>query len=100
VRPGSGPRQVTMEDGKGSFKPAATAATLNAGVVRAASVTPFTTDASGYFLRFAPYQKGVSYRFSYKDAQGQTQTGLAEAPDSCTGITKQKTVTHAGANEF
>ena len=45
-----------------------------------ASVTPFTTDASGYFLRFAPFQKGVTYRFTYKDAQGQSQTGLAQAP--------------------
>ena len=100
VRPGSGPRQVTMESGKGAFRPAATAATLAAGVVRAASVTPFTTDASGYFLRFAPYRKGVSYRFTYKDAQGQSQTGLASTPDTCTGITKQKPVKHAGSSEF
>ena len=101
VRPGSGPREVTMDSGtSNSFRPAATASSLTAGVVRAASVTPFTTDASGYFLRFAPFQKGVSYRFSYKDAQGQTQTGLAEAPDTCSGITKQKPVTKAGANEF
>jgi hypothetical protein len=64
VRPGSGPRQVTMESGKGAFRPAPTAASLSSGVVRAASVTPFTTDASGYFLRFAPYRKGVSFRFT------------------------------------
>jgi hypothetical protein len=90
-----------MESGKATtFKPAATASSLSAGVVRAASVTPFTTDASGYFLRFAPYQKGISYRFAYRDAQGQEQTGLAEAPDSCSGVTKQKHVTKAGANEF
>jgi hypothetical protein len=100
VRPGNGPRQVTMESGKAAFRPAATAATLSAGVVRAASVTPFTTDASGYFLRFAPYQKGVTYRFAYKDANGQAQTGLASAPDSCNGVTKQKSVKRAGAGEF
>jgi hypothetical protein len=100
VRPGSGPRQVTMESGKRSFRPAPTAASLSAGVVRAASVTPFTTDAGGYFLRFAPYRKGVSFRFGYRDAQGQEQTGLASAPDSCNGVTKQKRVQRAGANEF
>jgi hypothetical protein len=100
VRPGSGPRQVTMESGKNPFRPAATAATLTAGVVRAASVTPFPTDANGYFLRFAPYRKGVSYRFASKDAQGQSQTGLASAPDTCTGVTRQKRVKHAGSSEF
>jgi hypothetical protein len=100
VRPGSGPRPVTMESGKGAFKPAATASSLSSGVVRAASVTPFTTDSSGYFLRYAPYKKGVSYRFTYRDAQGQSQTGLAESPDSCNGVTKQKAVKHAGASEF
>jgi hypothetical protein len=100
VRPGSGPRQVTMESGTSAFRAAATAASLASGVVRAASVTPFSTDAHGYFLRFAPYAKGVKYRFSYKDAQGQTQSGLASAPDSCTGVTKQKPVQHAGSSEF
>jgi len=101
VRPGNGPRQVRMESGtKAAFRPAATAATLRAGSVRASSVTPFTTDASGYFLRFAPYQRGVSYRFAYKDGAGQDQTGLAESPDSCNGVTKQKPVKHAGASEF
>ena len=89
-----------MESGTSAFRPAATASTLNAGVVRAASVTPFTTDAGGYFLRFAPFQKGVNYRFSYRDAQGQAQTGLAESPDSCNGVTKQKPVSRAGASEF
>ncbi|HYZ29651.1 MAG TPA: hypothetical protein VE570_11375 [Thermoleophilaceae bacterium] len=100
VRPGRGPRQVTMESGRDTFRPAATAAALSRGVVRAASVTPFATDASGYFLRFAPYRRGVSYRFTYKDAQGRPQTGLASAPDSCSGVTKQKPVKRAGANEF
>jgi hypothetical protein len=100
VRPGSGPRQVTMESGRGSFRPAATAASLSAGVVRAASVTPFTTDAGGYFLRFAPYRKGVSYRFTYRDAQGHSQAGLTSGPDSCNGVTKQKPVKNAGASEF
>jgi hypothetical protein len=100
VRPGSGARRVTMESGKAAFRPAATAASLKAGVVRAASSTPFTTDPSGYFLRFAPYRKGTSYRFTYRDAQGQEQTGLASAPDSCSGVTKQKPVKHAGGDEF
>jgi hypothetical protein len=100
VRPGSGPRQVTMESGKGSFRPAATAASLSSGIVRAAAVTPFSTDANGYFLRFASYRKGVNFRFTYRDAQGQAQTGLASAPDSCNGVTKQKRVRRAGANEF
>lgn len=91
-----------MESGKATaaFHPAATAASLSGGIVRAASVTPFTTDSNGYFLRFAPYEQGVSYRFSYRDAQGHTETGLAEPPDSCSGVTKQKPVQHAGANEF
>jgi hypothetical protein len=100
VRPGTGPRQVTMESGKDAFRPAATAATLSSGIVKAASVTPFTTDESGYFLRFAPFRKGITYRFTYKDAGGQSQTGLASAPDSCNGITKQKPVKKAGASEF
>ena len=103
VRPGSGPRQVRMEDGTAgtaAFRPAATASSLSSGVVRAASVTPFTTDSNGYFLRFAPYTKHIQYRFSYTDSAGQTHTGLAEAPDSCSGVTKQKRVQHAGANEF
>jgi hypothetical protein len=100
VRPGSGPRAVTMESGNGAFRPAATASTLASGVVRASSTTPFTTDANGYFLRFAPYQKGIQYRFTFKDAQGQSQTGLASAPDSCNGVTKQKPVQHAGSSEF
>jgi hypothetical protein len=100
VRPGNGPRQVTMETGKATFRPAATAASLRAGVVAAASATPFTTDASGYFLRFAPYRKGLSYRFTYTDLQGRSQTGLAYAPDSCSGITKQKRLAKAGAGEF
>jgi hypothetical protein len=100
VRPGSGPRQVTIESGREAFRPAATAATLSRGVVRAASATPFSTDASGYFLRFAPFEKGTRYRFEYRDAQGQTRTGLAYAPDSCSGVTKQKPIQHAGANEF
>ncbi|HYZ27667.1 MAG TPA: hypothetical protein VE570_01315 [Thermoleophilaceae bacterium] len=100
VRPGRGPRQVTMESGKDAFRPAATAASLSGGIVRAASVTPFTTDANGYFLRFAPYRAGVDYRFSYRDAQGQSQTGLASPPDSCSGVTRQKPVRRAGANEF
>jgi hypothetical protein len=101
VRPGNGPRQVRLENGaKSAFRPAATASALTAGKVRAASVTPFTTDASGYFLRFAPYAKGTQYRFAYKDAAGQKQTGLAQAPDSCGGRTRQKPVTRAGANEF
>jgi hypothetical protein len=100
VRPGSGPRQVTMDSGTDAFRPAATAATLTAGKVRASSATPFTTDASGYFLRFAPYQKGMQYRFAFTDAHGQPQTGLAAAPDSCNGVTKQKRITHAGAGEF
>ena len=89
-----------MDSGRGSFRPAPTAASLNGGVVRAASVTPFTTDAAGYFLRFAPYRKGVSFRFTYKDAQGGSQTGLATAPDSCSGVTRQKPVKHAGESEF
>jgi hypothetical protein len=89
-----------MDSGNGVFHPAATAATLTAGKVRASSATSFTTDASGYFLRFAPYSKGVQYRFAFKDAQGQTQTGLAAAPDSCNGVTKQKPITRAGAGEF
>ena len=100
VRPGSGPRQVTMETGAASFRPAATAATVTAGVARAATATPFVTDNSGYFLRFAPYKKGMTYRFTSKDLQGPAQTGLAFAPDSCNGVTKQKPVTRAGANEF
>ena len=89
-----------MESGKRAFRPAPTAASLSAGVVRASSITPFTTDSSGYFLRYAPYRKGVSFRFTYKDAQGRSQTGLASAPDSCTGVTKQKPMRRAGANEF
>jgi hypothetical protein len=100
IRPGQGPWQVKMETGKATFRPAATAATLKAGVARAASATPFTTDASGYFVRFAPFRKGTSYRFSYMDTQGQTHTGLATAPDTCSGITKQKRVKNAGAGEF
>jgi hypothetical protein len=100
VRPGSGPREVTMESGQAAFRPAATAATLSRGVVRAASATPFSTDAGGYFLRFAPYAKGLRYRFEFKDTQGQTRTGLAYTPDSCNGLTKQKPVQHAGAGEF
>jgi hypothetical protein len=100
VRPGSGPWQVKMETGKRAFRPAATSASLSAGVVRAASVTPFTTDADGYFLRFAPYRKGANFRFEYMDTQGQTHTGLASAPDSCSGVTRQKRVQRAGANEF
>jgi hypothetical protein len=89
-----------METGKGAFRPAATAATLTAGVARAASATPFTTDAGGYFVRFASYRKGTSYRFSYMDTQGQTHTGLATAPDTCSGVTKQKRVRNAGTGEF
>jgi hypothetical protein len=100
VRPGTGQRQVTMESGMASFRPAATAAALSGGIVRAASVTPFMTDANGYFLRFAPFRKGVNFRFSYKDAQGQPQTGLASAPDSCNGVTKQKSMKNAGSGEF
>jgi hypothetical protein len=100
VRPGSGTRTVTIESGTAAFRPAGTAASLAAGRVRAASVTPFTTDSSGYFLRFAPFLKGMQYRFDFKDASGQTRTGLAQAPDSCNGKTKQKVVTHAGGNEF
>jgi hypothetical protein len=100
VRPGSGPRQVKMESGRGVFRPAATAASLRAGVVRAARTTPFWTDSSGYFLRFAPYRRGTSYRFTYTDAQGQSQTGLAYPPDSCSGVTRQKRVAAAGEGEF
>ncbi|HEX6712526.1 MAG TPA: hypothetical protein VF066_04040, partial [Thermoleophilaceae bacterium] len=100
VRPGTGPWQVKMESGKSAFRAVATAATLKAGVVRAASSTPFTTDAGGYFIRFAPYRKGVAYRFSYVDTQGQTHTAPATTPDTCSGVTKQKRVTRAGANEF
>jgi hypothetical protein len=95
VRPGSGPRQVTIESGKSSFRPAGTASSLASGKVRAASVTPFTTDASGYFLRFAPYVKGTEFRVSYAD-----KTGIAVAPDTCTGVTRQKSTHGAGANEF
>lgn len=100
VRPGTGPRLVTVESGKGAFRPVGTASSLVAGTVRAASLTPFTTDASGYFLRFAPFVKGMQYRFSYKDVAGQEQAGIAEPPDSCNGVTPQKKVVHAGANEF
>jgi hypothetical protein len=108
VRPGSGPRAVTIEAARagvrsaatGAFRPTATTATLRSGRVRIASVTPFTTDPSGYFLRFAPYARGTEYRFSYRNAAGQTQTGLAQPPDSCNGKTRQKNVTRAGANEF
>ena len=100
VRPGSGPRQVTIETGTSSFRPAGTAASLNAGKVRAASVTPFATDASGFFLRFAPYAKGAQYKLSYRDPAGQTQTGIAEPPDTCSGVTKQKKVQGGGASEF
>ena len=96
VRPGSGPRPVTLEQGKASFRPAASAASLSRGVVRAASVTPFTTDANGYFLRFAPYKKGVQYRVR-ADGAG---TGLAVPPDTCAGVTKQKKLVKAGRNEF
>ena len=96
LRPGDGQRQVTLEQGKASFKPAATAATLAKGVVRAASVTPFTTDANGYFLRFAPYKKGVQYRVR---ADGGA-TGLAVPPDTCTGVSKQKKLVKAGRHEF
>lgn len=95
VRPGDGPRPVTIEQGKASFRPAATAATLARGVVRAASVTPFTTDASGYFLRFAPYKKGVEFRVN----AGGT-TGVGVPPDTCSGVTKQKKLVKAGRNEF
>jgi len=101
IRPGSGPHPVTIESGaKAAFRPAGTAASLASGKVRAASVTPFLTDSGGYFLRFAPFLKGAQFRVSYRDAAGQAQTGLAVAPDTCSGITKQKKVQHAGANEF
>jgi hypothetical protein len=100
VRPGDGPRQVTIESGAGTFRPAATATSLSSGKVRAASVTPFSTDSSGFFLRFAPYAKRAQFRVSYRDAGGQTRTGLAVAPDVCSGTTKQKRVRGAGANEF
>ena len=95
VRPGSGPRPVTLEQGKSSFRPAASAATLSKGVVRAASVTPFTTDQSGYFLRFAPYKKGINYR-----VRSDAGTGLAVPPDTCSGVTKQKKLVKAGRHEF
>jgi hypothetical protein len=100
VRPGSGRREVSVETGKSGFRAAATAASLSAGKVRVSSVTPFQTDPSGYFLRFAPFVKGMQYRFSYTDASGQSRTGLAQAPDSCNGKTRQKVVNRAGANEF
>ena len=96
VRPGSGPRPVTLEQGKASFKPAASAASLAKGVVRAASVTPFSTDQNGYFLRFAPYKKGHTYRVR-ADGAG---TGLAVPPDTCKGVTKQKRLNKAGRHEF
>lgn len=95
VRPGSGPRNVTLEQGKGSFRAAASSAALSRGTVRASSVTPFQTDAGGYFLRFAPYSKGTQFRVS---ADGHT--GLATPPDTCTGISKQRKLKNAGANEF
>jgi hypothetical protein len=100
VRPGSGPRRVTIETGKTSFRAAGTAASLTSGNVRAASITPFSTDAAGYFLRFAPYRKNAQFRVRYSDAAGAARTGLAVAPDTCTGPTKQKRVRNAGANEF
>jgi hypothetical protein len=101
LRPGSGPRLVTIETGgRAAFRAAATAASLTAGTVRAASVTPFATDAAGYFLRFAPYAPGMQYRFAYGDPSGQTRIGLAQAPDSCNGKTRQKTLSTVGANEF
>jgi hypothetical protein len=100
IRPGNGPWQVKMETGRRAFRPAATAAALKAGVARAASATPFTTDASGYFVRFAPYRMGEAYRFSYMDTQGQMHTGLTTAPDTCSGVTRQKRVKNAGAGEF
>ena len=97
VRPGTGTRQVRIESGtKAAFRPAATAASLSAGVVKAAAATPFATDANGYFLRFAPYQKGMSYRITVDG----TGTGIAKTPDSCTGVTRQKRVRGAGTKEF
>ena len=63
-------------------------------------MTPFATDASGFFLRFAPYAKGAQYKLSYRDPAGQTQTGIADPPDTCSGVTKQKKVQGGGANEF
>ena len=96
VRPGSGARGVTLEQGRSSFRPAASAASLSKGVVRAASVTPFQTDANGYFLRFAPYKKGAQYRVR-ADGGG---AGLAVPPDTCSGVTKQKRLIKAGRNEF
>jgi hypothetical protein len=95
IRPGSGPQPVAIETGKRAFKAAATAASLSGGVIRAAAASPFTTDQSGYFLRFAPYVKGQQFRV----ASG-AQSGLAIAPDSCNGKTAQRNLKGAGANEF
>lgn len=100
IRPGSGPRQVTLEIAAPRPRPAASSATLSRGRVRAASVTPFSTDAGGYFLRYAPHQPGARYRFSYREADGTEHASVAVPPDSCNDRTKQKKLVRAGANEF
>jgi hypothetical protein len=97
VRAGGGRRLVALQQGRTAFNPAASAATLRRGVVRAASVTPFATDTSGYFLRFAPYRARTQYRIS---VEGAGTTGLAVAPDTCTGMSKQRKLRNAGTEEF
>jgi hypothetical protein len=103
VRPGSGARRVSLRQATsagGAFRAVGTAAQLRKGVIKAASVAPVETDAGGFFVRFAPYVRRARYRFDYSPPAGEVQRSLAVAPDVCSGRTKQKKLSGAGADEF
>lgn len=79
VRPGAGVRTVTLQR-----------------FARKKSVAVnVQTDSAGYFTRAIPYTPGARFRIAHQNAAGITQ-----APDSCSGRTRQKRVTRSGLDEY
>jgi hypothetical protein len=97
--------QLTLRAGP-IFRPAASTAKA-AGLRRldrgasATALLPFLTAGDGTFERYAPYAPRTRYRVQVKGADGKSVEGIAIAPDSCNGVTKQpKLVKGGGAKEF
>jgi hypothetical protein len=104
VRTGASEVQLTVRKGA-TFRPAVSVASATAlrtlAKAKASALLPFRTAGDGTFLRYAPYEKGSSYRVQVKAADGKSVDGVATAPDSCSGISRQpKLKGSAGSTEF
>lgn len=85
IRPGSGvmPVAVAARSANAPWAATATAASRRGGA-RASSVQAFQTNATGAFVRYAPYRPGMEYRLERPLAGAAgTDSGLAITPVGC-----------------